>query len=280
MDFKTKEILNISVFKCLGKKKEYRIYRKDIPTNLYKVLDCLIKEYISQLDIELSEETASFKVYHKLGHTRILSTDKAVTFAGYSNLILEEYRKKEDKYITCDIDNDRLLNPVISKYFANNAKELREDIEALDNIGIVPDSIKFEGEIIEKYTKLYEEYGIIGKCNIPGTIIKLLNDLSCKEYKLENLVKMDIERRDRIRYIKFKFEEYSLSFSYVEGDNFVSMYECKNIGENVGFEEVSFYDGRNDNVVSISTTIVKTFMKFFIDDRSVFDDLIKRIVTD
>lgn len=275
-----KEILNIKVDKGYGHVKKYKVYRKYIPNKLFKVLDCLIIYCISALDVELSDDTASFKITHKLGYTKILSTNESVTFAGCSKLILVEYRKKEDKYITYEINNERLLNPVVSKYFANNSKELREDVDYLDNIGIVSDSIQFEGEIIEKYVKVYEEYGIVNKHNIPETVIKVINCLSCKEYNVENLVKVDIERRDNIRYVRFKFEEQSLSFSYVEGNDFVSMYECKNIGKNVGFEEVSFYDGKNDNVVSISTTIVKAFIKFLVEDRLIFDDIIKSIVTD
>ena len=57
------------------------------------------------------------------------------------------------------------------------------------------------------------------------------------------------------------------------------MFECKNIGKNVGYENIYFYDSINDNVVSISTTVMKEFMKFFVGDRTTFDDFIKSVVT-
>lgn len=275
-----KEVLNIKVDKGYGNIKNYKVYRKDIPNKLFKVLDCLIIDYISSLDIELSDDTASFKINHKLGYTEILSRNKSVTFDGCSNLILVEYRKKEDKHLTYDINNSRLLNPILSKYFSNNSEQLREDVEALDNIeDIVSSCIKFEAEIVDKFTKTYEEYGIIGKVDIPSLLLKVVNDFSCKDYNVDTLVKVDLERRDEIRYMKFKYEEYSISFNYVEGNDFISMYECKNKGKNVGYENIYFYDSINDNVVSISTTVMKEFMNFFVGDRTTFDDLIKSVVT-
>ena len=57
------------------------------------------------------------------------------------------------------------------------------------------------------------------------------------------------------------------------------MFECKNIGRNVGYENIYFYDSINDNVVSISTTVMKEFMKFFVSDRTTFDNMIKSVVT-
>ena len=269
-----KEILNIKLDKGYGDIKYYKLYKKDIPNKLAKVLDCLIKGYISQVYIDLSDSAASFKVSHKYGHTKIFSTDRPITDTG-TNLFLEEYSKKEDKYIMYEINN----NPIVSKYFTNNSKELREDVDSLDDAEIVSDSIQFEGEIIEKCIKKYEEYGIIGKSNIPTTLLKLVNDFSCKDYSIDTLVKIDLERLNEIRYMKFKYEEKYISFNYIEGDNFVTMSECKNIGKNVGYDKVTFYDGRNDNMVSISTTVMREFMKFFIDDRSVFDDFIKSVVT-
>lgn len=274
-----KEVLNIKVDKGYGHVKKYKVYRNKIPNKLYKVLDCLIIDYISSLDIELSDDTASFKITHKLGYTKILSRNKAVTFDGCSNLILVEYRKREDKHLTYDINNSRLLNPILSKYFSNNSEQLREDVEALDNIDTIPSYILFEAEIVDKFTKIYEKYGAIGKVDIPSTLLKVVNDFSCKDYNIDTLVKVGLERRDEIRYMKFKYEEYSISFSYVEDKDFVSMFECKNIGKNVGYENIYFYDSINDNVVSISTTVMKEFMKFFVGDRTVFDDLIKSIVT-
>ena len=273
-----KEILNIKVDKGRGNVTYYKIYRKNIPNKLYKVLDCLIIGHISLLEVELSDGTANFKVNHKLGHTKILSTDRAVTLDG-SNLILIEYREREDKYLTYDINNVHLLNPIVSKYFFNNSEQLRADMEALNNINTVSDSIQFEAEIVDNCIKKYEKYGIISKIDIPRILLDVINDLSCKDYSIDTLVKIDIERRDEIRYMKFKYEEKYISFSYIEGNDFVSMYECKNIGKNVGYDKVTFYDGRNDNVVSISTTIIEKFMKFFVDKRLVFDDLIKNVVT-
>lgn len=272
-----KEVLNIKVDKGYGHVKKYKVYRNKIPNKLYKVLDCLIIDYISQLYVELSDSTTSFKVSHKLGHTKILSTDRPITNTG-TNLFLEEYRKKEDKYITYEINNERLLNPILSKYFSNNSEQLREDVEALDNIDTIPSCIQFEAEIVEKFTKKYEKYGIIGKVDIPSILLKVVNDFSCKDYNIDTLVKVGLERRDEIRYMKFKYEEYSISFSYVEGNDFVSMFECKNIGKNVGYENIYFYDSINDNVVSISTTVMKEFMKFFVSDRTTFDDFIKSVV--
>lgn len=275
-----KEVLNIKVDKGYGNKKDYKIYRKDIPNKLFKVLDCLIIDYISSLDVELSDDTASFKINHKLGYTEILSRNKSVTFDGCSNLILVEYRKKEDKHLTYDINNSRLLNPILSKYFSNNSEKLREDVEALDNIeDTVSSCIQFEAEIVDKFTKTYEEYGIIGKVDIPSLLLKVINDFSCKDYNIDTLVKVGLERRDEIRYMKFKYEEYSISFRYVEDDDFVSMYECKNKGKNTGYENIYFYDSINDNVVSISATVMKEFMNFFVGDRTAFDDLIKSVVT-
>lgn len=273
-----KEILNIKVDKGRGNVTDYKIYRKNIPNKLYKVLDCLIIGHISLLEVELSDGTVNFKVNHKLGHTKILSTDRAVTLDG-SNLILIEYREREDKYLTYDINNVHLLNPIVSKYFFNNSEQLRADMEALNNINTVSDSIQFEAEIVDNCIKKYEKYGIISKIDIPRILLDVINDLSCKDYSIDTLVKIDIERRDEIRYMKFKYEEKYISFSYIEGNDFVSMYECKNIGKNVGYDKVTFYDGRNDNVVSISTTIIEKFMKFFVDKRLVFDDLIKNVVT-
>lgn len=273
-----REVLNIKVDKGYGHKMDYKLYRKDIPSKLFKVLDCLIKGYISQLDVELSDGTASFKVSHKLGHTKILSLDKTDSI-NVVNLFLEEYRKKDDKYITQEINNDRLLNPIISKYFANNSKELREDVNALDNVDKVYDSIQFEGEIVDNYITVYGEYGIIGKCDIPKKLLEIINTIACRDYNIDTLMKIYLTRRGGSRYIKFKYEDNSISFSYMEGNDYISMYECKNIGKNVGYEEVSFYEGRNDNVVSVSKTIIEKFMKFFIDERSVFDDLIKSVVT-
>lgn len=272
-----KEILNIKVDKGYGNIKNYKVYRKDIPNKLFKVLDCLIKGYISQLYVELSDSKASFKVLHKLGHTKILSTDRPITNTG-TNLFLEEYRKKEDKYITYEINNERLLNPILSKYFSNNSEKLREDIDALDNIDTVSSRIQFEAEIVDKFTKTYEEYGIVGKHDIPRALLKVVNDFSCKDYNVDTLVKVGLERRDEIRYMKFKYEEYSISFNYVEGNDFISMYECKNKGKNVGYENIYFYDSINDNVVAISTTVMKEFMNFFVGDRTAFDDLIKSVV--
>lgn len=274
-----KEILNIKVDKGYRNIKNYKVYRKDIPNKLFKVLDCLIIDYISSLDIELSDDTASFKVNHKLGYTEILSKNKSVTLDGCSNLILVEYRKKGDKHLTYDINNSRLLNPILSKYFSNNSKQLREDVEALDNIGTVSSRVLFKAEIVDKFVKIYEEYGAIEKDNIPSTLLKVVNDFSCKDYSIDTLVKVSLERRDEIRYMKFKYEEYSISFNYVEGNDFVSMYECKNKGKNVGYENIYFYDSINDNVVSISTTVMKEFMKFFVSDRTAFDDFIKSVVT-
>lgn len=274
-----KEVLNIKVDKGYGNIKYYKVYRKDIPNKLFKVLDCLIIDYISSLDIELSDDTASFKVNHKLGYTEILSKNKSVTLDGCSNLILVEYRKKEDKHLTYDINNSRLLNPILSKYFSNNSEKLREDIDALDNIDTVSSCIQFEAEIVDKFTKTYEEYGAIEKDNIPKTLLKVVNDFSCKDYSIDTLVKVGLERRDEIRYMKFKYEEYSISFRYVEDDDFVSMYECKNKCKNTGYENIYFYDSINDNVVSISATVMKEFMNFFVGDRPAFDDLIKSVVT-
>lgn len=272
-----KEILNIKLDKGRGDITEYKIYRKDIPNKLAKVLDCLIIGHISLLDVRLSDSGVIFKVTHKIGDTTIFSTDKPVTDSG-SKLILEEYRTKENKYIVLDVNN-LILNPIVTKYFANNSEKLREDMEALDNINTVSDSIQFEAEIVDKCIKKYEEYGIIGKFDIPATLLKLVNDFSCKDYSVDTLVKIDLERLDEIRYMKFKFEEKYISFNYIEGHDFVTMSECKNIGKNVGYDKVSFYDGRNDNMVSLSTTVMNEFMKFFIDDRSVFDDMIRSIVT-
>ena len=269
-----KEVLNIKVDKGHGRVKKYKVYRNKIPNKLYKVLDCLIKGYISQLYVELSDSTASFKVLHKLGHTKILSTDRPITNTG-TNLFLEEYRKKEDKYITYEINNERLLNPILSKYFSNNSKQLREDVEALDNIDTIPSCILFKAEIVDKFIKTYEKYGIIGKVDIPSTLLKVVNDFSCKDYNIDTLVKIGLERRDEIRYMKFKYEEYSISFSYVEDNDFVSMFECKNIGKNVGYENIYFYD----SIVYIYTNVMKEFMKFFVSDRTAFDDFIKSIVT-
>lgn len=275
-----KEILNVKVDKGYGNIKNYKVYRKDIPNKLFKVLDCLIIDYISSLDIELSDDTVSFKVNHKLGYTEILSKNKSVTLDGCSNLILVEYRKKEDKYITYEINNERLLNPILSKYFSNNSEKLREDIDALDNIDTVSSRIQFEAEIVDKFTKTYEEYGIVGKHDIPRALLKVVNDFSCKDYNIDTLVKVGLERRDEIRYMKFKYEEYSISFNYIEGNDFISMYECKNKGKNKGYENIIyFYDSINDNVVAISTTVVKEFMKFFVSDRTTFDDMIKSVVT-
>ena len=272
-----KEILNVKVDRRHGNVTEYKIYRKDIPNKLSKVLDCLIIGHISLLEVELSDDTAIFKVTHKLGNTKIISTDISVTDTG-SKLILEEYRTKENRYIVLDINN-LILNPIVSKYFSNNSEKLREDMEALKNINTVSDSIQFEAEIVDKCIKKYEEYGIIPKFDIPATLLKVVNDFSCKDYSVDTLVKIDLERLDEIRYMKLKYEEKYISFNYIEGDNFVTMSECKNIGKNVGYDRVSFYDGRNDNMVSISTTIMREIIKFFIDDRSVFDDMIKSVVT-
>ena len=140
-------------------------------------------------------------------------------------------------------------------------------------------SIQFEGEIVENYTKVCKKYGIIGKCDIPIKLLEIVSTISCRDYNIDTLMKIYLARRGNSRYINFKYEENSISFSYVEGNDYVSMYECKNIGKNVGYKEVSFYDGRNDNVVSVSKTIIEKFMKFFVDKRSIFDDTIKSVVT-